>query len=127
MDSKGRRPLAGPGGRPGLSFLRPRSPPFPTPRKLPPPAIVRIDRMGSEGDGVGRLPDGKPVYVPLTLPGELVLARPVRPIGDGWLAVAEAVEEPGEARIAPPCRHFDRCGGCVLQHWQDGAYRAWKV
>jgi 23S rRNA (uracil1939-C5)-methyltransferase len=97
------------------------------PRKPPPPATVPIDRIGSEGDGVGRLPDGKPVYVPLTLPGELVLARPVRPIGDGWLAVAEAVEEPGEARIAPPCRHFDRCGGCVLQHWQDGAYRAWKV
>jgi 23S rRNA (uracil1939-C5)-methyltransferase len=83
--------------------------------------------MGAEGDGVGRLPDGKPVYVPLTLPGEQVLARPVRPVGDGWLAVAETIEEPSEARVPPPCRHFGRCGGCLLQHWQDGAYRAWKA
>jgi 23S rRNA (uracil1939-C5)-methyltransferase len=83
--------------------------------------------MGAEADGVGRLPDGKPVYVPLSLPGEQVLARPVRPVGDGWLAIAEAIEAPSEARVAPPCRHFGRCGGCVLQHWQDGAYRAWKA
>ncbi|PPQ30421.1 hypothetical protein CCS01_19255 [Rhodopila globiformis] len=83
--------------------------------------------MGAEGDGIGRLPDGKAVYVPLSLPGEQVLARPVRPVGDGWLAVAETVEQPDEARVAPPCRHFGRCGGCVLQHWQDSAYRAWKA
>ncbi|MFL5251413.1 MAG: TRAM domain-containing protein, partial [Rhodopila sp.] len=100
---------------------------MPALRKLPPPASVRIDRMGSEGDGVGRLPDGKPVYVPLTLPGERVLVHPVRALGDGWLAVAETVEEPSKARVVPPCRHFDRCGGCVLQHWQDGAYRDWKA
>ncbi len=83
--------------------------------------------MGSEGDGVGRLPDGTPLYVPLTLPGEQVLARPLRSIGDGWAAEAETIEDRSDARVGPPCRHFGRCGGCVLQHWRDAEYRAWKA
>jgi 23S rRNA (uracil1939-C5)-methyltransferase len=83
--------------------------------------------MGSEGDGVGRLPDGTPLYVPLTLPGEQVLARPLRTIGDGWASEAEAIEDRSEARVEPPCQHFGRCGGCTLQHWRDAEYRAWKA
>jgi 23S rRNA (uracil1939-C5)-methyltransferase len=83
--------------------------------------------MGSEGDGIGRLPDGTPLYVPLTLPGEQVLARPLRTIGDGWHAAAETIEDSSDARVDPPCRHFGRCGGCVLQHWRDADYRAWKA
>jgi 23S rRNA (uracil1939-C5)-methyltransferase len=100
---------------------------MPPPRKPPPPAVVRIDRIGAEGDGVGRLSDGTPLYVPLTLPGEQVLARPLRTIGDGWAAVADTIEDPSEARVDPPCQHFGRCGGCVLQHWRDAEYRAWKA
>jgi 23S rRNA (uracil1939-C5)-methyltransferase len=83
--------------------------------------------MGAEGDGIGRLADGTPLYVPLTLPGEHVLARPLRSIGDGWQAEAEAIEDLSEARVEPPCGHFGRCGGCVLQHWRDAEYRTWKA
>jgi 23S rRNA (uracil1939-C5)-methyltransferase len=82
--------------------------------------------MGSEGDGVGRLPDGTPLYVPFSLPGEQVTARPLRTIGDGWQAAAEVIEDSNETRVEPPCRHFGRCGGCMLQHWRDAEYRAWK-
>lgn len=96
------------------------------PRKPPAAATIRIDRIGSEGDGIGRLPDGTPLYVPLTLPGEDVFARPIRTIGDGWQSEAESIEGPSEARVDPPCRHFGRCGGCVLQHWRDAEYRTWK-
>ena len=39
---------------------------------------------------------------------------------------AEAISQASEARVEPPCRHFGRCGGCVLQHWRDEDYRAWK-
>jgi 23S rRNA (uracil1939-C5)-methyltransferase len=97
------------------------------PRKPPPASVIGIDRIGSEGDGIGRLPDGVSLYVPLTLPGEKVLARSVRSIGDGWLAAAEAIEERSAARVEPPCQHFGRCGGCVLQHWRDAEYRDWKA
>ena len=95
-------------------------------RKPPEPASVRIDRVGSEGDGIARLPDGTPLYLPFTLPGETVTARALQSRGDGWHAFAEAISRPGEARVKPPCRHFGRCGGCALQHWRDEDYRAWK-
>lgn len=98
-----------------------------TPRRKPPePALVHIDRIGSEGDGVARLPDGTPLYLPFTLPGETVTARPLQPRADGWHAVAENITGITEARVDPPCRHFGRCGGCVLQHWRDDHYRGWK-
>jgi 23S rRNA (uracil1939-C5)-methyltransferase len=96
-------------------------------RKPPEPAPVRIDRVGSEGDGVGRLADGTPLYVPFTLPGEMVTARPLQSRGDGWHAFAETIAGATDARVEPPCRHFGRCGGCVLQHWRDAEYRGWKA
>jgi len=92
----------------------------------PEPVPVQIDRIGSEGDGIARLSDGTPLYLPFTLPGETVTARPLRSSGDGWHGSAETIANPSEARIEPPCRHFGRCGGCVLQHWRDAEYRNWK-
>jgi 23S rRNA (uracil1939-C5)-methyltransferase len=95
-------------------------------RKPPEPASVHIDRVGSEGDGIARLPDGTPLYLPFTLPGETVSAHPMQPRGDGWHAFAGMIGDISEARVEPPCPHFGRCGGCVLQHWRDSDYRAWK-
>jgi 23S rRNA (uracil1939-C5)-methyltransferase len=88
---------------------------------------VHIERIGAEGDGVAHLADGTPVYVPLTLPGEAVLAHPVRSRGEGWLADAGAIEAASPERAEPPCGHFGRCGGCALQHWADEPYRRWKA
>ncbi|WP_158928119.1 class I SAM-dependent RNA methyltransferase [Acidisphaera sp. S103] len=101
--------------------------PKPSRRKPPEPAQVRIDRVGSEGDGIAKLPDGTPLYLPFTLPGETVTARPLQSRGDGWHAFAETIADATDARVEPPCRHFGRCGGCVLQHWRDSDYRAWKA
>jgi 23S rRNA (uracil1939-C5)-methyltransferase len=95
-------------------------------RKPPEPATVAIDRIGSEGDGIARLADGTPLYLPFTLPGETVTARPLQSRGDGWHAFAETIADSTDTRVEPPCRHFGRCGGCVLQHWRDADYRAWK-
>jgi 23S rRNA (uracil1939-C5)-methyltransferase len=101
--------------------------PTKTSQRTPPePALVRIDRVGSEGDGVARLADGTPLYLPFSLPGETVTARPTHSRGDGWHAVVEAISHGSEARVEPPCRHFGRCGGCVLQHWREADYRIWK-
>lgn len=91
------------------------------------PALLRITRLGAEGDGIGELPDGTPAYVPLTLPGDLVRMRPLARRGEGWSAVLDTLIEPGAERAVPPCPHFGACGGCVAQHMPDAAYGNWKT
>jgi 23S rRNA (uracil1939-C5)-methyltransferase len=88
---------------------------------------VRIARIGLDGDGIGAFADGTPVYVPLTLPDELVRVQPGARRGDGYGGLADAMLEPSAERVSPPCPHFGPCGGCTLQHWADGAYAAWKA
>jgi len=83
-----------------------------------------IDHVGHLGDGVS-LADEQTVYVPYTLGGETVEVAPVpghHPDRRRLLQVDIASPE----RIAPFCPHFGICGGCAIQHWEDGRYRAWK-
>jgi 23S rRNA (uracil1939-C5)-methyltransferase len=82
-----------------------------------------IDHVGHFGDGVA-LDDGNNLYVPYTLPGEIVevAANPGHPDRRRLLKVARA----SEARITPFCPHFGVCGGCAIQHWDAEPYRAWK-
>ena len=80
----------------------------------------RIERLGGQGDGIAAAENG-PVYVPFTLPGERVTAS-----RDGDRADLLAVIEASPLRITPACRHFGECGGCALQHIEEGAYRGWK-
>jgi 23S rRNA (uracil1939-C5)-methyltransferase len=80
-----------------------------------------IDHIGHQGDGVA-LAGGKQVYIPYTLPGETVTFSRS---GEERGALRENVS-PSPDRIAPICRYFGVCGGCVLQHWRAENYRAWK-
>ncbi|MCZ6586992.1 MAG: class I SAM-dependent RNA methyltransferase [Alphaproteobacteria bacterium] len=86
---------------------------------------ITIDRLGARGDGIADTADG-PLYVPLALPGELVLVRPGAARGHGRAAQLLKVLEPAETRIVPPCRHFGECGGCSAQHLAEAAYLDWK-
>jgi len=65
-----------------------------------------IIRIAAKGDGVtasGRFAWG-------AAPGDLLLA-------DGTL-------QPGPHHVAPPCRHFGRCGGCQLQQLDEESLTA---
>jgi 23S rRNA (uracil1939-C5)-methyltransferase len=88
---------------------------------------ARVARIGADGDGIAELPDGTPLYLAGTLPGEIVLAQPGAKRGEGRAATVAAVIAASPERAAPPCPHFHSCGGCTLQHWQDAPYRAWKT
>jgi 23S rRNA (uracil1939-C5)-methyltransferase len=88
---------------------------------------VTIDRVGAEGDGIASADDGATLYVPNTLPDEVVRVERLRRQGPGWLARGVAIDRASQARIAPRCVHFGACGGCVLQHWRDAEYLAWKT
>ncbi len=91
------------------------------------PVVIRIARIGADGDGVGSAADGAALYVPLTLPGELVSAIPAQKRGEGSAAILDRIIEASPERVSPPCPHFGACGGCVAQHWADAPYLAWKT
>ena len=79
---------------------------------------VRIEDLGAGGDGVA---EGGAVFVPFTLPGERVAL-----VRQGSRGTAREVLEPAPHRVAPPCPHFGRCGGCALQHGSDALLADWK-
>jgi 23S rRNA (uracil1939-C5)-methyltransferase len=83
-----------------------------------------IDHVGHHGDGVA-MSGGGNIYVPYSLGGETVevVAFPGHHPDRRRLLKVEAASV---ERIAPFCPHFGVCGGCAIQHWDAGAYRAWK-
>lgn len=87
---------------------------------MPALQTVTISALAHRGDGVAETPSG-PLYVPFTLPGEVVRVE-----GRGERARLAGVVSPSPDRVAPSCRHFGTCGGCALQHMESQAYLAWK-
>lgn len=83
----------------------------------PDPAEVEIVGLGAQGDGIAETAQGHR-FVPFALPGERV-----RPAPDGF---PDIVSAPSPERVAPLCRHFGVCGGCVAQHMSSTLYADWK-
>ena len=91
---------------------------------------VDITAIAAGGDGVGRLSDGRAVFVPRTAPGDRVALRGDRLRMHRHFARAEPanVVAPGPDRVEPVCPHYgaDQCGGCQLQHLTYDAQLAAK-
>ena len=71
------------------------------------------------GDAMGRLGDGRAVFVPFGLPGERVRVRLTEEKKN--FARGEIIEflETSPERIIAKCKHFGQCGGC---HYQNLPY-----
>jgi 23S rRNA (uracil1939-C5)-methyltransferase len=80
---------------------------------------LTLTTLAYGGDAMGRLEDGRAVFVPFGLPGEKVRVR-LREEKKNF-ARGEIIEilEPSKERIIPKCRHFGECGGC---HYQNLPY-----
>ena len=89
-------------------------------------AEITIDTIGRKGDGVGDWL-GAPVFVPRVLPGERVRVQIGAARDKGHAGRLLEILDKNTARIAPPCPHYEACGGCALQHWNENGYRAWKT
>ena len=91
---------------------------------------VDITAIAAGGDGVGRLADGRAVFVPRTAPGDRVALRGDRLQMHRHFArgESESVVTPGPGRAEPVCPHYvtDHCGGCQLQHLSYDAQLAAK-
>lgn len=84
---------------------------------------LTIRRLGRRGDGIVDTAAG-PVYVPYTLPGEMVTVETVPGHPDRRHALH--IDKPSHERSPPICKHFGRCGGCAMQHWSLAEYHLWK-
>lgn len=77
---------------------------------------IELTTLTYGGEALGRLPDGRAVFVPFALPGErarVELLEEKRGYARGRLV---EVLRPAPGRIAPRCAHFTACGGCHYQH-----------
>ena len=77
---------------------------------------VEITGSGSELQGVGRLPDGRAVFVPGAIPGERVQIEITADKGRFCEASLIEVLTPSPDRVMPDCPHAGACGGCHGRH-----------
>jgi 23S rRNA (uracil1939-C5)-methyltransferase len=77
---------------------------------------ITLTTLTYGGDAMGRLADGRAVFVPFGLPGERVRIRLTDEKRN--FARGELVEvlEASPDRVTPRCVHFGVCGGCHYQH-----------
>jgi 23S rRNA (uracil1939-C5)-methyltransferase len=77
---------------------------------------LTIERLASGGEGVGRAPDGRVVFVPFSAPGDRLLVRPGETRRRYLRASVIETIAPGPDRVEPVCPVFGSCGGCSWQH-----------
>jgi 23S rRNA (uracil1939-C5)-methyltransferase len=87
---------------------------------------LRIEKAIYGGAGLARA-DGKAVFVPLTLPGELVEAHITDDRTSYANAELDSVLDASPERVSPPCAYFGECGGCHYQHANYTAQIEMKV
>jgi 23S rRNA (uracil1939-C5)-methyltransferase len=88
---------------------------------------VTIDGIGAGGAGVGRLPDGRAIFVQRTTAGddaEVSVEVEHKRWARGRLV---DITHEGPHRRTPPCPLYMRCGGCTLQHLEYGAQLSAKA
>ena len=78
---------------------------------------VDVTGVAAGGEGVGRLGDGRAVFVRGALPGERVRVAVAEERSRFARAALTDVLDPAPGRVAPPCdRVAAGCGGCDWQH-----------
>lgn len=90
-------------------------------------AIIRIERVGLNGCGVGKNPGGQILFVPGAFPGDQVRVE-ILPSKKRYRD-AEILEilEPASERVSIDCPYFPRCGGCDWLGWKYSSQLEAKV
>lgn len=89
---------------------------------------VAISGVAAGGEGVGRLEDGRVVFVRGALPGERVQVRVAEDRKRFARGTVVEVLEAAPERVAPPCPQVEAgCGGCDWQHVAPAAQRELKA
>ena len=87
--------------------------------------LATIENIDQEGRGVTHI-DGKAIFVEGALQGELVEFESYVKKPTYEIAFTERVIRQSNLRVKPKCDHFNRCGGCSMQHFEFQAQIAAK-
>jgi 23S rRNA (uracil1939-C5)-methyltransferase len=86
---------------------------------------LKLETMAHGGEALGRY-EGKVVFVPQVVPGEVVRARIVEDRKRWARATLVDVVKLSPQRADPPCPFYGACGGCQWQHIAYEAQLAYK-
>ncbi|MDO6597503.1 23S rRNA (uracil(1939)-C(5))-methyltransferase RlmD [Oceanihabitans sp. 2_MG-2023] len=80
---------------------------------------VEVIDAGAKGKTVAKAPDGKVIFLPNAVPGDVVDVQTFKKRKAYYEGKATVFHKLSDKRTAPACQHFGTCGGCK---WQDMAY-----
>lgn len=84
------------------------------------PIAATIESLSPEGRGLAHI-NGKVCFIDFALPGEQVMFQYSKISSKYDEGRALEVIESSQDRVQPVCPHFGICGGCSLQHIEEGA------
>ncbi|MBD0831773.1 23S rRNA (uracil(1939)-C(5))-methyltransferase RlmD [Aestuariibaculum sediminum] len=80
---------------------------------------VEVVDAGAKGKTIAKAPDGKVIFLPNAVPGDVVDVQTFKARKAYYEGKATVFHKLSDKRTAPACEHFGVCGGCK---WQDMAY-----
>ncbi len=87
---------------------------------------IEITSLAYGGRGIGRLEDGKVVFVPFTAPGDVAEVELTKEKGGFSEARLLSLKKKSPMRREPLCPVFTKCGGCQWQHIKYEEQVKWK-
>src|SRR6478672_2388481 len=79
---------------------------------------IKILDAGAKGVSVAKAPDGKVIFVPNVVPGDVADIQTFKKRKAYYEGKAIKIHEYSAHRTAPVCIHFGVCGGCKWQNMQ---------
>jgi 23S rRNA (uracil1939-C5)-methyltransferase len=80
---------------------------------------IEVIDAGAKGKTIAKAPDGKVIFLPNAVPGDIVDVQTFKARKAYYEGKAVHFHKRSEKRTEPVCEHFGVCGGCK---WQDMAY-----
>ncbi|TXG39421.1 23S rRNA (uracil(1939)-C(5))-methyltransferase RlmD [Seonamhaeicola maritimus] len=77
---------------------------------------VEVIDAGAKGKTVAKAPDGKVIFLPNAVPGDVVDIQTFKKRKAYYEGKATVFHKLSDKRTEPVCEHFGTCGGCKWQH-----------
>ncbi|MDQ1165057.1 MULTISPECIES: 23S rRNA (uracil(1939)-C(5))-methyltransferase RlmD [unclassified Flavobacterium] len=87
---------------------------------------IQVLDAGAKGVSVAKAPDGKVIFIPNVVPGDVVDVQTFKKRKAYYEGKAVKFHELSDYRVEPICEHFGVCGGCKWQNMKYSQQLAFK-